>query len=79
MISILNSILDFFKAEKTVYSHRKRTLEKIALEKGIDIHLINDEAKATLESEGRTVAIMQIRKRFHVPLATAWNFVDKLK
>ena len=79
MLSMIKPLLDFFKAEKTVYSHRNRTIEIIALEKNIDIGSIKSEAKVIIESEGRAEAMLQLRKRFHVPLAVAWNFVDKLK
>ena len=78
MMPIFKPILDFFKAEKTTYSHRNRTIEIIALEKGIDINSIKEEARAILESEGRVEAIVKIRKRFHVTLSAACRFVDKL-
>jgi len=38
MMPIYKHVLDFFNAEKTVYSHRNRTIEMIASEKGIDIN-----------------------------------------
>lgn len=79
MIPILTSIVDFFKAKKTVYSHRNRTIEMIALEKGIDINLIKNETRAILQSEGKVEAVINIRKRFHVTSSAAWNFVDKLE
>ena len=78
MIQILTSIRNFFNAEKTVYSHRNRTIEIIALEKKIDIDSIENDTKAILESEGRHAAIIEITKRFHVPLSVAWIFVDRL-
>jgi hypothetical protein len=78
MIPILKPLLDFFKAEKTTYARRNRTIEIIALEQDIDINSIKQDTKATLESEGRIEAITQLRKRFHVPLSAAWRFVDKL-
>ena len=79
MILILTSIVDFFKAKKTVYSHRNRTIEMIALEKGIDINLIKNETRAILQSEGKVEAVINLRKRFHVTSSAAWNFVDKLE
>lgn len=79
MIPILTSIVDFFKAKKTVYSHRNRTIEMIALEKGIDINLIKNETRAILQSEGKVEAVINLRKRFHVTSSAAWNFVDKLE
>ena len=78
MIAILRPVLDFFKAEKTTYSHRNRTIETIALEKGIDIDSIKEETKAILEIEGSVEAVVKLRKRFHVTDAAAWQFVDKL-
>ena len=78
MMPILKLILDFFKAEKTTYSHRNRTIEIIALEKGIDINSIKDDTKVILENEGRIEAVVKLRKRFHVTTAAAWRFVDKL-
>ncbi len=76
---ILKPVLDFFKAEKTVYSHRDRTIEIIALEKGIDINSIKQEIKAIMEREGKVEAVINIRKRFHTTLSAAWIFVDKLE
>lgn len=78
MMSILKAILDFFKAKKTVYSHRNRTIEIIALEKGININSIKEDTKVILENEGRVEAIINIRKKFHVTTSAAWRFVDKL-
>ncbi len=78
MMPILKAILGFFKAEKTTYSHRNRTIEIIALEKGIDINSIKQETKAILESEGSIEAVIKLRKRFHVTSSAAWRFVDKL-
>ena len=78
MLSIIKPILKFFNAQKTVYSHRNRTIELIALEKNIDIAAVKGEAKTILKNKGRTEAILQLTKRFHVPLATAWAFIDKL-
>lgn len=79
MIPILTSIVDFFKAKKTVYSHRNRTIEMIALEKGVDINSIKNETRANLQSEGKVEAVINLRKRFHVTSSAAWNFVDKLE
>ena len=79
MISIVRSIVAFFNAEKTVYSHRHRTIEKIASEKHIDINSIKNETNVILEKEGCIAAVIQLRKKFHVTSSAAWNFVDKLK
>ncbi len=76
---MLESIFKFFRAEKIVYSHRHRTIELSASEKNIDIHTIKNDIKAILESEGKIEAVIQLRKRFHVPLAAAWVFVEKLE
>ena len=78
MIPVFRSIVDFFNTEKTVYSHRNRTIEMIALEKNIDIDSIKKETKVILEKEGNVAAVIQLRKRFHVTSSAAWNFVDKL-
>ena len=78
MRSILKTIVDFFRYEPTVYSHRHRTIEKVASERNIDIGSIIAETKTVLASEGRVEAILKLQKRFHVPLNTAWVFVDKL-
>jgi hypothetical protein len=78
MMPIFKNVLDFFKAEKTVYSHRNRTIEMIALEKNIDINTIKNEFKAILKNEGRVEAVSKLRKRFHVTLSAAWIFVAKL-
>ena len=78
MISIYKSIVDFFKAEKSTYSHRDRTIEIVALEKGIDIDLIREETRAIIEKEGTVEAVVKLRRRFHLPLSSAWRFVDKL-
>ena len=75
---ILKPLLDFFRAEKTTYARRNRTIEIVAQEQGVDINSIVNDTKATLKSEGRIEAITQLRKRFHVPLVAAWRFVDKL-
>ena len=72
------SVLDFFRAEKTNYSHRHRTIEIIAEEQNIDIKNLEEEIKSMLERKGRSETIIKLTHRFHVPLSVAWNFVDKL-
>ena len=79
MTTIFKSIINFFTFEKTVYSHRNRTIEIIALENDIDINSIKKETKSTLENEGRVEAITNLRKQFHITLNAAWRFVDKLE
>ena len=79
MIPILKSIVDFFNTEKTVYSHRNRTIEIIASEKNIDIDSLKNETKAIMQSKGKVEAVIKLRKRFHVTLAAAWIFIDKLE
>ena len=79
MIPVFRSIVAFFNPEKTVYSHRNRTIEMVASEKNIDINSIKNETRAIRENEGSVVAVIQLRKRFHVTSSAAWNFVDKLK
>jgi hypothetical protein len=79
MTRILTAIKSFFKAEKTTYSHRNRTIEIIALEKNLDIDAIKSETKAILENEGSVAAISKLRKQFHVTSNAAWRFVDKLE
>ena len=78
IMSILKPVLDFFRTKKTTYSHRNRTIEIIASEKGIDIDSIKADTKAIMETEGSVEAVIKPRKRFHVTDAAAWNFVDKL-
>jgi len=78
MKQILASIIDFFRAEPGVYAHRHRTIEAIALEKDMDINSIKNDTKAIMDNEGRTEAILKLRKQFHIPLSAAWIFVDKL-
>ena len=75
----LKSLVSFFEAEKTVYSHRNRSIDVIALEKGMDIDIVKQAARVIMKSEGRPEAVIYIRKSFHVPLSTAWVFVDTLK
>ena len=77
-MKILKALSDFFKAEKIEYWHRDRSIEIIALEKGIDIDSIKQETKTILKNEGRVEAITKLRHRFHVPLSAAWRFVDNL-
>ena len=79
MKPLFRSIVDFFYADKSVYSHRHRTIELIAVEKNMDIDVIKKQTKAIIASEGSVEAVIQLRKRFHVPLASAWIFVDKLR
>lgn len=79
MIPILSSVVDFFKAEKKTYSHRNRTIEIIALEKGLDIRLLKQEFKVVLAKEGKVEATVKLRRRFHVPLSCAWRFIEKLE
>jgi hypothetical protein len=78
MKSILKILRDFFAAETTNYAHRERSIEIIAQEKGIDIDSIIAETETILENKGRVEAIENLRHRFHLPLAAAWRFVDKL-
>jgi len=78
MTRILTAIKNFFSAEYTTYSHRNRTIEMIASEKNIDINSIINDTKTILENEGSVEAIIKLRRRFRVPLNTAWRFVNKL-
>ena len=57
---------------------RNRTIEIIALEKGIDLTSLEIETRKMLEREGKVKAIEQIRCRFHSTLSAAWRFVEKL-
>lgn len=79
MISIFKAFTDFVNTEKTVYSHRNRTIEIIASENNIDIDSIKSDMKAIMEKEGKVDAVIALRKRFHLPLAAAWVFVDRLE
>ncbi len=45
----------------------------------MDIDAIRKETQAIIVSQGSVEAVIQLRKRFHVPLASAWIFVDKLQ
>jgi len=77
-MKLLKSILDFFKAEKTEYWHRDRSIEVIALENTLDIDIIKEETIKNIKAEGRVEAISKLKHRFHIPLSAAWRFVDKL-
>jgi len=79
MNPLFRYIVDFFNTDKNVYSHRHRTIEVIAVEKNMDIDAIKKETKTIIVSQGSVEAVIQLRKRFHVPLASAWIFVDKLQ
>ena len=79
MNPLFRVIVDFFNADKSVYSHRHRTIEVVAVEKNMDIDVIKKETKAIITSQGSVEAVIHLRKRFHVPLASAWIFVDKLQ
>ena len=78
MRRIFKAVEDFFKAEKPSYSHRDRTIEIIALERGVDIDSIKADVKAIIEKDGRVAAIEHLRSRFHINLSAAWRYVDKL-
>ena len=58
----IKSLISFFEAEKTVYSHRNRSIAVIALEKGIDIDSVKLAARVILEKKGRAEAVIYIRK-----------------
>ena len=75
---ILKAIADFFKAEKIEYWHRDRSIEIVAAEKEIDINSLKLDIQAIIKNEGRVAAISILRHRFHVPLSSAWRFVNKL-
>jgi len=75
---ILKSIIDFFIAEKTEYWHRDRSIEVIAFERGIDIEALSGETSEIIINKGRIEAIKNLRHQFHVPLSSAWRFVDKI-
>lgn len=77
-MNILKSFVNFLKAEKLEYWHRDRSIEIVALEKGLNIDSIKHEMKAIVKNKGRVEAISQLRHRFHVPLSSAWRFIDKL-
>lgn len=78
MKTILKIISNFFKADKIEYWHRNRSIEIVASEQGVDIDVLKDEIRDTLEAEGRVNAVVKLRHRFHVPLSAAWRFVNKL-
>jgi len=77
-MQLLKAILDFFKADKTEYWHRDRSIEVIALENGLDIDTIKEETISSIKNKGRVEAITKLKHRFHIPLSAAWRFVDKL-
>jgi len=79
MNPLFRSIINFFNTDKNVYSHRHRTIEVVAVEKNMDIDAIKIETKTIITSQGSVEAVIHLRKRFHVPLASAWIFVDKLQ
>ena len=70
-MATLKPILDFFKVEKTTHSHRNRTSEIIALDKGIDINSFKKDTKVILDNEVSVEAIVKLRKRFHLTTAAA--------
>lgn len=78
MKSPIKSLVNFFCPDSTNYAHRNRSIEVVALEKNIDINILKQETEAILESVGRIQAIIAIQHRFHVPLSSAWIFVDTL-
>lgn len=75
---VFKIIADFFKAEKIEYWHRDRSIEIVALEKGLDIDALKEETKLILENDGKVRAVIALRHRFHVPLSSAWRFVDNI-
>ena len=77
-MSMIKRILALFRSDKTVYSHRNRSIEMVASEKGVDNDTLVREIKEIMRNEGSVEAIVSLRKRFHVTDAAAWNFVDKL-
>jgi len=77
-MKLLKYILAFFKAEKTEYWHRDRSIEVVALENSLDIETIKNETLAIIQTQGRIEAVSKIRHKFHIPLSAAWRFVDKL-
>ena len=76
--NILKAIIDFFRASKTEYWHRDRSIEVVAMEKGLDLKLLEKEVRNSLVNDGRVEAVSQLSHRFHIPLSAAWRFVDKL-
>ena len=77
-MQILEVIAKFFKAEKIEYWHRDRSIEIVAAEKEIDLSTLKEEVQIIIKNEGRVAAISALRHRFHVPLSSAWRFVNKL-
>lgn len=78
MMNLFRSIVTFFEAETPLYAHRHRSIELIAEERGLDIKAIETDIRTVLKDKGRIEAITSLTKRFHVELAVAWRFVDKL-
>ena len=77
-MQLFKMITNFFKAEKTEYWHRDRSIEMVAIERGLNIDSIKEEVEIIIKNEGRVEAITKLRQRFHVPLSAAWRFVDKV-
>lgn len=77
-MNIFKVLAYFFSGEKTTYSHKNTAIEDLASDQGIDIEAVKDEVRKGLADEGRVETIELIRHRFHVPLATAWRFVNKI-
>ncbi len=77
-LGILKRIGHLFTAEKVEYWHRDRSIEIIAAEKNIDIRELELEVLEMLRTRGRVHAIESIRHRFHVPLSSAWRFINRL-
>jgi hypothetical protein len=75
---LLKHIVDFFTNDKTVYSHRNRTVEMVAQEKGLELERLRSETRDLMEKEGPVSAVIILRKRFHITTAAAWVFVDRL-
>ena len=78
IMPLLKSIIDFFSKDKTVYSHRNRSVEMVVEEKGLDIDQVMAETLAMIEKEGPVDTVIKLRKRFHITSAAAWVFVDQL-
>ena len=77
-MSLSESIFRFFRSESMTYAHSRSSIESIAKLKNIDLDLVKRDTKATMDNKGRVEAIESLRQRFHVPLAIAWQFVDRL-
>ena len=78
-MTIFKAISTFFKAEKIEYWHRNRSIEVVALEKGLNVEDIKSEFQFIIKNEGRVNAIAKLRQRYHVPLSSAWRFIDKIE